>query len=399
MTVRAAPVGLGKEHDTAAVRNRLVAFAAIAYVASTALGVVMRFELLGLNTGIAFDHLLHAHSHTLYFGWAGLAVLVAASDLLPSRSRPLNWATIGIAVLMPPTFVGFLLLGYHAVTIAISTAVMLLWYVAAASWWRSARTLDGTAVRILRIAFAYLVASSFGVWVLAGLQATGAGTPFGESLSVHAFLVGFAWFLVLGVVGLLVARLNVRSDEASVARAAWWWLPLAWLTFPLGVANGPEVAWLGPAARIAGVLLLYPAWLWVRWLWRAAPGKDRPWLWRTIAGWFALTACGLASVGVIGTPALASGGRQGVVIYLHALLVGFVTTALVMLIARTTRGLQAHTVSLAVMLAGLAAVATGWTSAGSAIGAWAAVALWLAGIAWSIPLVQKGLRPGAAPDS
>lgn len=374
--------------DTQRRSQKLIAWAAAAYIASTALGVIMRFDLLGMSSGVAFDHLLHAHSHTLYFGWGGLAVLVGATALLSSPTRSLRAATIGIAALMPPTFVGFLLFGYNAITIAISTAVMLLWYVAAAAWWRSSRNLGGTAVKVFRIAFAYLVISSFGVWALAVLQASGAGTPFSETLAVHAFLVGFAWFIVLGVVGLLVARFGRRIETGDVARAARWWLPLAWITFPLGVINGPEVALLGPAARMAGVLLLYPAWLFVKTLWRAAATAETPWLWRSVAGWFALTSLSVASVGVAGTPALLAGGRQGVVIYLHALLVGFVTTALVVMLGGQVRSVYAHAVSLVVMLGALAAIAAGLSSVGATVAAWAAVALWTAGLAWALPMLR-----------
>lgn len=383
-------------------RQRLLAFSVLAYLVSTSVGVVMRFEFLGLNTGIPFDHLLHSHSHTLYFGWAGLAILVLATDSLPARTRTLRWATIGIAVSMPPMFIGFLYLGYHPVTIAISTVVMLLWYATAFEWWRAARTMKGAGVRLLRGALGYLVASSLGIWVLAFLQASGVGTPLSEGLAVHAFLSGFAWFMILGIAGLVVSRYDnavPRLGPGATSRAGVWWVSLAWITFPLGVSGGPEISGLGPLSRIAGILLLYPAWLWVRSVWSAAGRGGQGRLWRASAAWFALPALGAAAVGIGGSALLDVVGRQGVVIYLHALLAGFVTTVIVLLATASVpqRFLQLHSVALAVMLVGLGLLVFGEHSIGSSLAAWSALALWLAGIGWARPLL--GMPSGVSPES
>ncbi len=381
-------------------RRRLLGFSVLAYLVSTAIGVVMRFEFVGLETGIPFDHLLHAHSHTLYFGWAGLAILVLATDLLPAQTSMLRWATIGIAVSMPPMFIAFLYLGYHAVTIAISTVVLFLWYITAFEWWRSARKMNGVGIFLLRGAFGYLVASSLGIWVLAFLQASELGTSLSESLAVHAFLSGFGWFMILGVAGLITAQFgnaSLRVDEDAVSHAGIWWIGLAWITFPLGVDGGPEVFGLGPISRFAGILLAYPAWLWIRSIWRAAGRSRERWLWRAAAGWFALPALGAAAVGLGGSAVLDVVGRQGVVIYLHALLAGFVTTVIVLLAAGSVPqlSLQLHNAALAAMLVGLGLLILGEPSIGSTLAAWSALALWVAGIGWSRPLLGAGYSESA----
>lgn len=348
----------------------------------------MRFELLGPRTGIPFDHLLHAHSHTLYFGWAGLGVLVEAMRLLPGTSKGLRRTAILLALSIPAVFFGFLGLGYHPVTIAISTVVMFTWYLAAWLWWREARTLKGVGISLLRVAFGYLIGSSLGIWVLGILQASETGTVLSEALAVHAFLLGFAWFLVLGVVGLIVAnahRLGLTVDDDVVRRALTWWAPLAILTFPLGVSGGPEVASLGPAARLAGLALLYPAWIWTRALWHAAPSGGRGRAWRATAIWFGASAVSTAVVSIGGTSALSAAGRHGVVLYLHVLLVGFISASLFALLpTRTSYGVvNAHHVTLGVMITGLALAMAGSVTTGLRLAAVGAVGLWGVGLVWA----------------
>jgi hypothetical protein len=385
---------LGVERSSTGVDSRLVRVMLVAYLVATGLGVTMRLVLAGVDVGIPFDHLLHSHSHTLYFGWAGLGVLTGSMGILAGPSRAMRMTAVALAVTLPLITVGFVTFGYHPVTIAVSTVVMLFWYLAAGLWWRGARHMSGTAIRSMRAGFVYLVIASFGVWVLAYLQASGRGTPLSETLAVHAFLIGFGWFVVFGLVGLVTfhaGRLGLVLDQAVADRVLRWWMPIAWVSFPLGVVGGPEVTGLGPAARLAGLLLLYPGWLWVGALWRAAPGGAQGRPWRTAAAWFAIASLTTGAVALFGTDALLVGGRQGVVIHLHALFVGFVTLMLVALVARRVphRALDLHTVALAVMLAVLAVMTAGPVEYGLNIAAGAAVALWGAGLWWGLALWRE----------
>ncbi|MFP3883064.1 MAG: hypothetical protein ACLFWH_12200 [Actinomycetota bacterium] len=366
----------------------------LSYVIATGLGVVMRLDLLGWRTGVPFDHTLHAHSHTLYFGWAGLGVLIMATRALGTHRAALSRTMIFLALSTPAIFVGFLALGYHPVTIAMSTVVMLAWYLATWLWWREAREAKGVGFSFLRTAFAYLVASSFGVWVLGVLQATGAGTPLSETLAIHGFLLGFAWFLVLGMIGLMTLnsdRLGLALDDRVVRRALSWWMPLAILTFPLGVVDGPEVTWLGPAGRLAGLVLLYPTWLWVRALWQAAPFGPSGRSWRMVSVWFAMAATATAAVSIAGTPALSWAGRQGVVFYLHVLLVGFVSTSLVAVLTERPpiHLFDVHHLTLGVMVAGLAMASAGLFVAGMWVAAVGGAALWVVGVGLTSLVVAK----------
>lgn len=353
----------------------------------------MRFAFAGLDIGIGFDHLLHAHSHTLYFGWAGLAFVTGASAMIPALPTGLRRTLVGLASVVPAILVSFLAFGYNPVSIAVSTVVMLGWYVASVVWWRAARGLRGLPALAFRSAFVYVIVSSLGIWVLAWLQASETGTPLTESLAVNAFILGFGWSLILGTVGLVVRDFSTGGwhlDEEILRRAIVWWVALGWLVFPLGVVGGPEVAWLGPVARVAGVALLYPAGLFVRELWRAVPAGRAGRPWRFAAGWFALTAATTAGAAVLGSAALGAVGRQGVVIHLHALAVGFVTTSLVVVFSRQvpSRVLDGHNISLGLMLLGLTLVPLGAVRLGMWWAALAAVGLWVSGVVWATGLVR-----------
>lgn len=386
----------GRLPSRSPLRSRLVGVASLAYVSATAVGVLMRLVFVGFDVGLPFDNLLHAHSHTLYFGWAAIGILVGAIDIVPEVGRALSELAWALALTFPLVLVGFLAVGYNPMTIAISSVIMGAWYVVVALWWRAGKGSGGTTVALFRTALPYLLAASVGVWALGFLQATQNTTPLSEALAVHAFLLGFAWFLVFGVVAMIMesaAEKGLTLDAESLRRALRWWAPLAFFTFPLGVSGGPEVTGLGPLARLACVLLLYPGWLWVRTLWRGAQPSQRRWTWRLVAVWFALAASGTALVAVFGTAALTAGGRQSIVIYLHVLLVGFVTTSLFALLPIRpvpARLLGFHGVALGVMLAGMAIAALGSVQGGLWLAVAGGTALWIAGLAWTISTLKDG---------
>lgn len=376
-----------------AAPSRFARAAAAAYVAATLLGVVMRFELLGARSGIPFDHLLHAHSHTLYFGWAGLGILAAARAGL-RVTKPLRWAGVAVTMAVPFLYFGFLATGYAPFTIGASTAVMVGWYVVAGAWCRQLANFDPIAALAFRYGIVYLVASTLGIWALAGIQATG-GTALAEDLAIHAFLLGFGWFVVFMVVGGVMAhqdRLGLAFGERATRWTLHGWAVAAWAVFPLGVVGGAEMTGLGPLARAAGIALMVPGLAWVVVVWRAAKHGPMQLLHRLSVLWFGLTIAATAAAAVLGSEGLHMAGRQGVVIFLHALFAGFVTPVLVVLISRRLPigALWFHHAGLAVMVLGLVIIAAGGSLFGLRLAAAGAVSLWVAGIGWAVPIVRGG---------
>jgi hypothetical protein len=349
-----------------------MAAAVTVYLLATGLGIALRLLLAGVAIPIPFDHLLHAHSHALYFGWAAAPILIAA---LPSRraSRWARWAFVSVV----PMTAAFLAQGYGPVSIAASSVVMAVWYVGVALWWREGGAREFTA------SLAYVLVASLGVWVLGVLQATGHGEGLAGRLAVHSFLSTFAWSLVLGTVTLLMRSGEV--DPGAARRVSRWWLALAWLFFPLGVVAGPEVPVLGWAARAAGVAALVPAIWWASALWRTGVAALR-----AAGGWLLAAALGLAAAGVGGSSVLSWVGRPGVVFYLHALLLGYVTTVLAWHStqgADISRPLRWHHLGVATMLAGVLAPLIGVGRPGMWLAAAGALGVWLAGWRWAAPIL------------
>lgn len=129
-----------------------------------------------------------------------------------------------------------------------------------------------------------------------------------------------------------------------------------------------------PATR-AGLALLVPAWLWVRTLWTATSERAAT-PWRMAAAWFTLSSLTSACVAFLGSHTLLGGGRQAVAIHLHALLVGFVTGSLAVLVGlhnRPETAIRYHHGALAAMLAGLLGLQLGalrpgmWLAVGGAV--------------------------------
>lgn len=360
--------------------------AGLAYVIATGIGVLMRLQLVGISIPGRFDHLLHAHSHVLYFGWGALGLCAAS---MGSLTRPLTaWPLRVAGVLLVPLAAGFLWVGYAPLTIAISTVLMFAWYAIAAGWWRRIPARDPAALG-LRGGVAYLVASTIGIWFLAIAQAADFGR-LAEGLGVHAFLSGFGWFFILAVTGVVLSypsRFGVDLEPHKATTVVAGWMALAWLVFPLAVPGGTSVPILGVLARVTGLLLVIPTAMWARMLWKSArPGVTRIVI-RWSAVWLVIGVAGLAVVAVGGDAVLAAAGRQGVVIHLHALFVGYVTPLLALALAPSTAAaLKLHHVSLGLMLVGLTLVIGGAPFLGMWMAAIAAGGLWLAGAWWVVQI-------------
>ncbi len=305
------------------------------YLLATALGLLLRVAFVQRVAGLDFSHALHAHSHTLYFGWVGLAVFALAFQRIGAGGRAVSAVLASIAAISLASFFTFLQGGYSRPSIIVSSVALGVWLAAAGLWWRRARGQRGVDVAFLRAATVYLVLAVGAALARVGLLVAKVGDPLPGRLTVFAFLHCFAGFFLLAVMGLLIAeapRLGVRFDEARLRRQLRVMAPLAWLTFPLGVAGGDEGA-LGLVARVAALVLLYPGALWVGNLWASAASAGRTvraglrWL----AVWFALKL-GMEAAGALGLAAWAVRQRHPSILFLHVVLLGFVTGGLLLLV-------------------------------------------------------------------
>jgi len=330
------------------------------YLLAMAVGLVLRFFFVFPFGGFVFQHALHAHSHTLYFGWCALGILALSFQRVGATGRWPRRLLGAVALLSAATFVSFLEGGYSAPSIALSALSLPIWGVAIATFWRHARGKEGLDLAYLRAGAVYLAVASSGAVIRTLLIALD-GSAFTKSLAVFGFLHNFAWFFVFSVIGLLISAagaLGVRLDERLLRWQLRLAAPIAWITFPLGVAGGDQGA-LGLVARIGAIVLLAPAALGAAALWKASsqarPGVRGAFRW--LALWLGLEAI-LSATGGFGLAGLAVQSRHLAILYLHVLLVGVVSLGLMLahlasLGAPLRAGAWLHNAGLAVMAAGL----------------------------------------------
>lgn len=341
--------------------NRFLRLALGFYLVATALGLLLRVAFVQRVAGLDFSNALHAHSHTLYFGWVGLAVFALAFERIGARGRAVSAVLWSIAAISLASFLSFLQGGYSRASIVVSSVALGVWLAAAGLWWHRARGLRSVDVAFLRGGVVYLVLAVGAALARVGLMVAKVGGPQAGRLAVFAFLHCFAGFFLLSLMGLLVAeapRLGARFDEARLWRQLRVMAPLAWLTFPLGVAGGDSGV-LGFVARAAALVLLYPGALWAWNLWRAAASTHRTvrgglrWL----AVWFVLKL-GMEGAGALGLAAWAVRMRHPTILFLHVVLLGFITGGLLLLVLprlgrRWAPALTLHHLGLVGMSAGL----------------------------------------------
>ena len=318
----------------------------------------MRFGILyGYPAGLQFVNVRHAHSHLMYFGWVTPALMGLFAASLPRvtgrqispRIRWVMGATIVVALL---AYGAFILYGYQLaefgdrrlpLSVMAATLNMLAWYAFGILYYKTTRgAARSRPLRLWDAAIIFLVLASLGAWGVAVVSRLGIEDPFWSVAMTHVFLDLFSeGWMVLAVLGLAHASLPPGSlSPAQEARSRWGenliviGLPLVFLlAMPVGlVPSGVRsLASLAGALVIAGLLI--STWA----LWLAVPPAWKGWR-------VPLALLGLKALVGLGTilPATAQWGQQNGlrILYLHLLLLGFVTLGLVVA-AKETWGREA----------------------------------------------------------
>lgn len=370
------------------------------YVIATALGLLLRLSFVMPVDLPSFSNALHAHSHTLYFGWGALGAIALHFLRLGATGREARVMLAAIIVLSAATFVSFLHGGYSLPSIVISALSLPLWAWVALAAWRYTKGRSSLDISYFRTSLAYLVLACVGAILRVVFVATG-GSAFEKSLAVFAFLHNFAWFFIFAVLGLLIHRarsFGIGLDERRLRFALRLAAPIAWLGFPLGVMGG-SAGLLGMLARGAAAGLVVPMGLAAMSLWRGGSttrAKSLRAAFRWLGFWLGLSAL-LSLAGGFGLAELAVRSRHLAILYLHVLLAGFVSFGLMVAIlwelsAKLAVGSLIHNVGLGIMVLGLGlagAPALGWSDGrlvpyGFALAALGGALLFLAGVVWIV---------------
>ncbi len=328
--------------------RRFMQLALVAFLIAAMTGVLLRFGLfLGMPAWAQnFTAIRHAHSHLMYFGWATLALMALIWRLLPQWThkplpRVVYWQmslTAVMAFLSFPAFwsngYGLTQLGSAALPLGSMFAGLngLMWIFFAIIYARvTASVVDRPLpIQLWDWAIVLLLLAFAGALGLTMLIVLGVENIFLQQAMLHLFLELFAtgWF-TMALLGLLWAWVGQHTLQRV-------WLPTQSLalclgpTFLLGVTPGlvpTSLFWISAIANFGAALLLARH-LYLLWQQRA----HLPLFVRF--GLLALAVHLLISVAIL-WPGLWqwSGGTQLRVFYLHNLLLGWVSSGLLGLVA------------------------------------------------------------------
>jgi hypothetical protein len=320
----------------------------------------------------SFANALHAHSHVAFFGWTSMALFALLTRSAAGVHRP-GWVRVHahlVGLASAAAFVGFLRSGYAPHTIAISALHVVLWFWFAVGAWAGLRRLPVMERRFYQAAVAFLVLSGVGAKMPGIVMARGALDPWLNQLAVQSFLTPFAsGWLVLGAMGAVYGRI----ERVGMHR---WVLGLTVTgvvpsTFLHTIAAPPYAA-MHHIGR-AGTLLLGVAA--VLFAWDVLRSRTTSPVFRLVG--IAVLGAGAAQlIAALALDTAVINNRSLTIAYLHLVLLGVVTPALVA--TALPRSLSRRVVAffgggLAVMLVSLGML--GWVPA----------------LGWS---AQLGISPG-----
>jgi hypothetical protein len=306
----------------------------------------MRFGMIyGYPAGLQFVNVRHAHSHLMYFGWVTPALMGLIAAWLPRiTGRPLSrrfwWvmgATIVVALL---AYVAFIQYGYQVaeigerrlpLSVMAATLNMLAWYAFAILYYRATKGVPrGRALRLWDAALIFMVLASLGAWGVAVVSRLGVEDPFWSVAMTHMFLDLFSeGWMVLAVLGLAHAYRPAGTLTDSQERRARWGENLIVIGLPLVFLLAMPVNLVPVEVRVIASMagLLVAAGLLVS-IWALWPAGSSSWTgWKVPLALLALKT--VVGLGMILPEAALWAQRNGLrVLYLHLLLLGFVTLGL-----------------------------------------------------------------------
>lgn len=228
------------------------------------LGVLLRSAFVWIYTPGPFfwGHLIHAHSHTAYFGWVGLGLMGLILHLLPGLtghpvpdSRPLRWLLRLAPWAVGGAIVTFAWWGYTGPSIAFAALNEVLWFLFAVVFWREVR---GRPVRdwpaalwLMGTAVCLLLLSTLGTLLIILSRAVfDSAYPLLYQGGVYLFLqvYGDGWLEV----GLMGAVLAIGSGHAPALTGQLAGQRMAWER-----GDGRRLAFRTIA--LAALLLMAPA--------------------------------------------------------------------------------------------------------------------------------------------
>lgn len=329
--------------------RRLWIAALAAFILAGITGAVFRSGLaIGFTTGLDLENIRHAHSHLMMFSWVTPVLFlligrsVARTPEEHTRFRRTAWWALGLGILSYPLFLtygyGLARIGQSELPLAAmaSGLNMLVWYVFVGLYAGATRGVErDRALRMWDTAATFLVLASLGAWGISVVTMAGVESMRWPVALTHLFLEYFTLgWLVAAVVGLWYGR----SDRAVSAAESGALFRVALVLFLVSTAFS-HIAGMPRSlvpdglvlpARVAGAMVGLSLILFV------LDSAGRPVCAGHVSRWMALAlGVGLSIFSMMP-------GRWWAdvhplrIMYVHLVLLGVVSTALVGAVARSS---------------------------------------------------------------
>lgn len=314
-------------------------------VAVAFLGMIMRSAYF-IEIPLAFDHVLHAHSHVGFQGWIYLMLFFLLSRMfLKEKQRRKSLyslqfiLTVGVLVLMG---FAFLWQGYGPLSIALSTLFQGL------NYWFIIRFLsdlksvkkdfNSRAVRFVRMGLWLGVISTLAPYYVGYLSAVGLkGSEVYQAALYFFFHFQYnGWFLFVGI-GLLIRALERAGWSSETKGEKWFYGGLSIGVFPAYFSSllgfhFPDwvyhIALLGVAMQLISLAFGIP--FMVQFTRFTSTLNSLPKTFLRLFGWFFLTKFILQGLSLVPSlQELAFHNRFMVLAYMHAVLLGVLSSLLI----------------------------------------------------------------------
>ncbi|MEI3614638.1 hypothetical protein [Pseudogracilibacillus sp. SO30301A] len=253
---------------------KYVTHCAFFFLAITALsGVWMRLYAISTPSQIvAYDHILHAHSHAAILGWTFLAVFIIFLKLAWEHLQQKKQATILIIVTFLITFsmtIAFIWQGYALYSIILSTTHILIEYWALIFVYRSLKKvpdIPAVSKTFIKGALLTLFISSIGPWSLGAIGSQGLQHLPIFDMAVYFYLHfqynGWLYLILIGLFLYLLVKKGI-SLPTKILKVSFWiyifalfpgyFLSVLWYDFRvIGIVFGA----FGAIGQLVGVLTL-----------------------------------------------------------------------------------------------------------------------------------------------
>ncbi len=313
------------------------------FLLAASTGSLMRFGLIyGFPGGWQYTNIRHAHSHLMYFGWVTPALMglilhwlptFTKQQLLPKRHRQFKNILIIIFILSFLAYVSFFFYGYRPAvfgTVRLPTSTILAsfniiaWYRFGWLYWQETKgVVRKRPLRFWDASLIFLLLASMGAWGIALTAVLQIQSPVISAALTHLFLDLFAegWF-ALAVLGLIHASVPLKESK-WLKRGEDWLIMGMPVIFLLGVPTTLLPTPVRLLASLGAFAVAIGLWIQIVYLWNTVSSR-----WRAPLIFLGIKATANLAITI---PAIGIWAERANlrISYLHWLLLGYVTLALV----------------------------------------------------------------------